>query len=98
VKPDCLAPCETGAFSKVMNFGGDKTMDEELANLRRAVSGVLTERRLLIAAVHVALEYFEDREDTVDGPDGEPQPNCEMRIASDLRDTLRLVNPERTPQ
>lgn len=39
----------------------------------------------LTAALDEALEYFEDREDVVDGPYGEPSPNNEMRIAMVLR-------------
>lgn len=35
-----------------------------------------------------ALEYFEDREDVRDGPNGEPLPNAEMSMAQAIRDVL----------
>jgi hypothetical protein len=43
---------------------------------------------LLTAAINEALEYFEDREDVVDGDYGEPAPNREMALAQVLRAAL----------
>lgn len=42
----------------------------------------------LVAALESALEYFEDRQDVVDGPYGEPAPNKEMRLVQELRAAL----------
>jgi hypothetical protein len=43
----------------------------------------------LSAALDEALEYFEDREDVVDGSYGEPAPNKEMQLAQSIRAALR---------
>lgn len=69
-------------------MNGDLTM--EIAKLSDAVTRTLTERRLLIGTLEVALDFIADQIDTVDGPDGEPMPNAAMRIASDIRQALRL--------
>ena len=42
----------------------------------------------LLAALEEALEYFEDREDVRDGPNGEPLPNAEMSMAQVMRAAL----------
>lgn len=42
-------------------------------------------------ALYQALEYFEDREDVVDGSYGEPAPNLEMSLAQLCRAALRRV-------
>jgi len=39
----------------------------------------------MLDALQEALEYFEDREDVDDGPDGEPSANAEMSVAITLR-------------
>lgn len=36
------------------------------------------------------LEYFEEREDVLDGDEGRPRPNEEMNLASHLRDLKAL--------
>lgn len=45
----------------------------------------------VIEALTQALEYFEDREDVVDGSYGEPSPNREMSLAQLCRDALARV-------
>jgi 3-methyladenine DNA glycosylase/8-oxoguanine DNA glycosylase len=45
----------------------------------------------VIEALTQALEYFEDREDVVDGSYGEPSPNREMSLAQLCRDALTQV-------
>jgi len=42
----------------------------------------------VIEALTQALDYFEDREDVVDGSYGEPSPNREMSLAQLCRDAL----------
>jgi hypothetical protein len=42
----------------------------------------------LLAALEEALEFAEDQEDVVDGPDGMPQANDAMRLAQTLRDAI----------
>lgn len=54
---------------------------EERNDLREQVS-------ILRAAVSEALEFAEDRFDTVDGPDGQPMPNDAMRLARVLERAL----------
>jgi hypothetical protein len=46
----------------------------------------------VIEALTQALEYFEDREDVVDGSYGEPSPNREMSLAQLCRDALNHVS------
>jgi hypothetical protein len=48
-------------------------------------------RDTLVAALNEALEYFEDREDVVDGDYGEPAPNKEMQLAQSLRAALKAA-------
>jgi hypothetical protein len=45
----------------------------------------------VVEALTQALEYFEDREDVVDGSYGEPSPNREMSLAQLCRDALSRV-------
>jgi hypothetical protein len=40
------------------------------------------------AALEECLSYFEDREDVLDGTDGQPRPNEAMRLASTIREAL----------
>jgi hypothetical protein len=45
----------------------------------------------VIEALTQALEYFEDREDVLDGDYGIPRPNREMSLAQMCRDALARV-------
>lgn len=45
----------------------------------------------LAAALDEALEYFEDREDVIDGDEGQPAPNKEMRLAQSIRAALKAA-------
>lgn len=42
----------------------------------------------LRGALEQALEYFENREDVIDGDYGQPAPNKEMTLAQELRSAL----------
>lgn len=42
----------------------------------------------MASALLECLEYFENREDVLDGDYGVPRPNEEMQIASEIRDVL----------
>lgn len=42
----------------------------------------------VVDALQCALEFIEDQEDVVDGPDGQPQANRAMRLAPVLRAAL----------
>jgi hypothetical protein len=42
----------------------------------------------ILEALRDALEFVEDQEDVVDGPDGQPQPNKAMLLAQSLRAAL----------
>jgi len=42
----------------------------------------------MLTALHEALEFAEDQEDVIDGPDGEPQANKAMRLAQMLREVI----------
>lgn len=44
----------------------------------------------LQATLQECLEYFADRADVVDGDYGEPSPNKEMRLASEIKETLGI--------
>ncbi len=54
------------------------TNTPQLANAGAAMASALLE----------CLEYFENREDVLDGDYGVPRPNEEMQIASEIRDVL----------
>jgi hypothetical protein len=47
----------------------------------------------LVAALTESLEYFEDREDVIDGSYGEPAPNKEMALAQMIRSVLPKEQP-----
>jgi hypothetical protein len=55
----------------------------------REINALKTKRDELVAAIHEALDYFEDREDVVDGAYGEQAPNKEMSLARMLRDAIK---------
>lgn len=44
----------------------------------------------LEAQLKECLDYFVDRSDVVDGDYGEPAPNKEMRLATEIRETLGM--------
>jgi len=44
----------------------------------------------LEAQLQECLEYFVDHSDVVDGADGQPAPNKEMRLATEIRETLGM--------
>jgi hypothetical protein len=56
-------------------------MNAELAKLKARVSA-------MECAMEEALEYFEDRYDTVDSEDGQPRPNEAMRLGRTIDDAL----------
>jgi hypothetical protein len=67
------------------------SLSYDMGRLERAVAATLDERKLLIGGLHEALEYFEDREDVVDGDEGRQDANTEMTMATNLREILRRV-------
>lgn len=46
--------------------------------------------KALEATLQECLEYFEDRSDVKDGFNGEPVPNVEMNLASEIKATLGM--------
>lgn len=42
----------------------------------------------LESVLHEVLEYFENRSDIVDGPEGTQLPNKEMQLASEIKQVL----------
>jgi hypothetical protein len=53
-------------------------------------SRILQEREDMQALLALCLEYFEDRSDIEDGPDGQPRPNEAMRIATEIKYVLGI--------
>jgi len=66
-------------------------LDIALQKLEATVMRLLADRRFLVAAAEEALDYFADRADVYDGPDGQQMPNDEARIANVFRDVLAHV-------
>jgi hypothetical protein len=69
-------------------FKGD--YDDAMANARLIASApeLLAEVKRLREAIAIAKEFLEDRFDTVDGDDGQPAPNAEMRCHTDIQIAL----------
>lgn len=64
-----------------------RSQDESMANAALIVAAV-NSRADLISVLHEVEAYLEDREDVVDGPYGEPQPNTEMALLREVRIAL----------
>lgn len=59
------------------------TLAERDANARLIVTAPE-----MLGALLAALEFIEDQEDVIDGPEGQPVANAAMRLATDLRAVL----------
>lgn len=71
----------------VLVRGGKITNAEALNDGIKQLKAVLA----LIAALSEAEDYFDGRADVIDGDYGEPRPNTEMRLLSEIRAALSLV-------
>jgi hypothetical protein len=69
----------------------NEPLDLAMAKLEATVMRLISDRRVLAEAVYLALAYFSDRADVYDGPDGQPMPNDEARIANSFTDALAHV-------
>lgn len=47
--------------------------------------------KAMVAALEEAAEYFNDRSDVVDGDYGQPAPNKEMRLLTEINAVLALA-------
>ncbi len=47
--------------------------------------------QIVIEALNEALDYFHDNSDVVDGSDGQPAPNKEMRLAQLMREAIAVT-------
>lgn len=61
-----------------------------------AANKIIAEQNRALAKCRSALlqceTYFEEREDVVDGSYGEPRPNTEMQILTEVREALQRVH------
>ena len=62
--------------------------DAMLVQLEKETREMLREYRAMRDALYECLEYFEDREDVVDGDYGMPEANQEMTLAMSVRRAL----------
>jgi hypothetical protein len=66
---------------------------QALIDRANGYDALITQNRALADALREVLEYFEDREDVVDGDYGQPKPNEAMRQAQMIRAALAKVSP-----
>lgn len=67
---------------------GDYVECRANAHLSASAPELLAEVKRLRKAIAIAKEFLEDRFDTVDGDDGQPDPNAEMRCHTEIQMAL----------